>query len=300
MTAEWYNNSTGKDPEDYKWFIDYKNRLSNPFNGKIEDNYIKSVDLIKVYWDNSYFIKNLLEKDILLKTSVAVNKFKSQYSLLYAASLVYLKDDLELTLGHSHQVSYFERGNISKIFQDRIDKRKSKSYSATTKFNFDNEFLDYLILESYFKEYKTNEYGKAYGMNFLLNKDDKFSYRLSSSIGKSEFKNLPLIRSVDKTLTILTSYEITDSWTTFLKFGIQDGYWTDKSISGRPEKLGTSKSIDVGMIKTFDVINKGDVSIAAGAYFPLKSPLFTYLDSKNKPNITYAPTTFTLQLTVNY
>jgi len=182
------------------------------------------------------------------------------------------------------------------IFEnDEVDKRTSDSYYLTAKINLDNFLIDYLTIEPYFKEYSTTDYGKTRGINFSFGKDDIFSYKLNGSIGRSEFNNQPLIRSVDKTLNLLTSYEISETWLAFLKFTLQDGYWTDKTFSGNVEKLGTAKSITLGASKTLSLFNKDDLSVSLGVYIP-DAPLFNLYNGKT----IYSPPAGTLQVTYTY
>ena len=107
-----YTNSNLYENQDY---MNFRHKVYNPSEYMSESS-LRSVDVIKAYWDKLWFIKHLLPNDILLNTSLGLNKFKTKYDFIYNANATYIHENLETNVGFGRQISNFERSNIATIF----------------------------------------------------------------------------------------------------------------------------------------------------------------------------------------
>ncbi|MEK6933192.1 MAG: hypothetical protein AABW56_05385 [Nanoarchaeota archaeon] len=307
--SEIYYNLTGKDINENPVYSAYINKITHPFPNS---NNSRSVDLITIYfdriWDNIYFADNLINKGMILKTSLGLNEFKNNYSLSYGGNITFVKKDFEFSLDYSHNTSFIERNNLELAFSEKTDPKvqKANNYSISSLFKFDDSFLDILNLEFYFKEYKNirNESGKTRGIAISIEKNSDFSYKFNLSIGKSDINGHPFDGSTDKSTSLFSSYKISPSFLLFSKLGVKEGYWHNLTYSREYKKLEGSVNLDIGITGMFNLFKENDLQVSLGGYGLLnewiKNPLFTYVDKSGNYRTLKTPLTGTLQVTFNY
>ena len=293
-----YTNSNLYENQDY---MNFRHKVYNPSEYMSESS-LRSVDVIKAYWDKLWFIKHLLPNDILLNTSLGLNKFKTKYDFIYNANATYIHENLETNVGFGRQISNFERSNIATIFNldNNSITNEAHYYTVSSSLKLENYFISDITGEAYFKEYNTNRYGKSRGINISFGKEDLFSYRVNMAFGKSEFDGKPLKKSVDRNFNLSTSYYINEDLLAFSKFMLQDGYWSNKNIKGEYKKLGRSVNLDFGIMKTFDVLEDNDLKLSLSAYLPMNNPIFSYADVSGNYITKYAPIILTGQIIFTY
>ncbi len=287
----------------YPEYINLRNRViqASQFIGNE-----KKIDVIKFYIDNPY----LISKEILLKTSLSLNKFKDKFAFSFGGELAKINKNIELILSYSHNSSFIKREDIESVLRiQNLNKTQySDNFSLNSVINFNSKYLDKIKSQVYHKSYSLSFdkdlFGNTKGFNFSLEKKDIFSYIFSAFFGRSELDDKPYLGSIDKIINLNLSYEVNKNITSFTNLRYQDGYWSDRNYSGNYQKLGNSLNLDVGSNFSFNIFKEKDLHLSLGIYNLLgnlrDNPIFVYSNSQGVYTTIKAPITGTLQLDFNY